>query len=146
MEATDQTLLKINHARLYKIWRKAQPGELIQDEEEAVLGKAMLEHEEFHTYWNRLPKINNAETTSSGVNPIVHISLHAAIENQIAGNDPPEVQKSLELLLKNGATRHEAVHAIGYEFIFELEKMMTTQRPFNNIAYIRRLNKLIGSK
>ncbi len=131
-----------NRARLYEIWLKVQAGELTQDREEANLGKAMLEHSEFHHIWNRLGNLKDDELVILGENPILHIISHSAIEEQIARDDPPELQKTLDVLLIHGVSRHEAIHAIAYEFMIELYKMMKTLRPFNQIAYKRRINKL----
>ena len=43
----------------------------------------------------------------------LHALIHATVENQLATDDPPEVQKVLEKLLADGLDRHEAIHAIG---------------------------------
>ena len=74
----------------------------------------------------------------------IHASFHAVVENQIASGDPPEVQVTLERLLREGLDRHEAIHAIGSvlsEQIFNVMKNPSAQKNPNK-AYIRRLKKL----
>jgi hypothetical protein len=41
-----------------------------------------------------------------------HASMHVIVENQLAENDEPVV-RALDRLIKEGLSRHDAVHAIG---------------------------------
>ena len=54
----------------------------------------------------------------------VHATMHTIVENQLALNDEP-VAKALDRLMKEGLTRHDALHAIGYlvsEQIYDILK------------------------
>ena len=42
----------------------------------------------------------------------LHASIHVVVENQLAENDEPVV-RALARLMKEGLSRHDAVHAIG---------------------------------
>ena len=42
----------------------------------------------------------------------LHASMHVIVENQLAANDEPVV-RALGRLMKEGLSRHDAVHAIG---------------------------------
>ncbi len=42
----------------------------------------------------------------------LHASMHVIVENQLAANDEPVV-RALVRLMKEGLSRHDAVHAIG---------------------------------
>lgn len=42
----------------------------------------------------------------------IHASIHVAVENQLAENDEPVV-RALARLMREGLSRHDAVHAIG---------------------------------
>ena len=58
----------------------------------------------------------------------IHASMHVVVENQLAENDEP-VGRALRRLMKEGLTRHDAVHAIGSlvaEQIFDLMKYNDT--------------------
>ena len=51
----------------------------------------------------------------------LHATIHVVVENQLASRDDPVV-RALARLMKEGLTRHDAVHAIGSvvsEYIFE---------------------------
>jgi len=142
----DQTMKELSRIRLYEIWLRAKAGEPFDDEEKANIGQAMLEHAEYHHIWDKLDHIQDSEIVENGVHTTLHISMHAAIENQLAQNTPPKVRETLNDLLKRGVPRHEAIHAIAYEFAIELQKTLQTGRPFNNLAYKRRLEKLSSKK
>lgn len=142
----DQTIKQLNRLQTYQIWLKAKAGEPQEDEEDERFAKAMLEHSEYHSIWDRLDHIKDSEVVQNGVHSLLHISMHTVIENQLAQNTPPEIQKALDALLKRGASRHEAIHAIAYEFTMELHKTLQTGRPFDNLAYKRRLEKLSRRK
>ena len=58
----------------------------------------------------------------------LHASMHVVVENQLAENDEPVV-RALARLMKEGLTRHDAVHAIGsrvVEQIYDLLKQNYT--------------------
>jgi len=55
----------------------------------------------------------------------LHASFHVIVENQLASNDEPVV-RALARLMKQGLSRHDAVHAIGSvvaEEIYDLLKL-----------------------
>jgi hypothetical protein len=58
-------------------------------------------------------------------NRTLHASIHVAVENQLAAEDEPAV-RALARLMKEGLSRHDAVHAIGSlvaEHIYDLLKL-----------------------
>jgi len=58
----------------------------------------------------------------------VHATMHTIVENQLALNDEPVV-KALDRLMREGLTRHDALHAIGYlvsEQIYDILKYNET--------------------
>jgi hypothetical protein len=59
---------------------------------------------------------------------ILHATIHVVVENQLASNDEPVV-RALARLVKQGLSRHDAVHAIGSvvgEQIYDLLKLKDT--------------------
>ena len=71
--------------------------------------------------------------------PLAHGAFHAIVENQIAGNDPPEVRAALERLVADGCSRHEAIHAVGSVIAEETHAIMTAKRPFDRNRVARAL-------
>ena len=135
----------ISRDQLHDLWQRAKEGEPLEGED-AILAKAMQEHTEYIEVWEQLDELGGDELVVDGVNPILHINMHSVIENQLQQNTPPEVRKALDGLLKRGASRHEAIHAIAYEFNMELFPVLKHSRPFNNLAYKRRLEKIVLGK
>jgi hypothetical protein len=55
----------------------------------------------------------------------LHASMHVVVENQLASNDEPVV-RALARLMKEGLSRHDAVHALGSvvaENIYDIVKV-----------------------
>jgi hypothetical protein len=142
----NQVLKELNRSQLHEIWIQAKAGKPFDDKEKEHIAKAMLEHPEYHHIWDKLDHIEDSEIVENGVHTTLHISMHSVIENQLVQNTPPEVQKTLNALVKRGTSRHEAIHAIANEFAMEMYKTLQTGRPFNNIAYKRQLEKMINKK
>ena len=58
----------------------------------------------------------------------LHATIHTVVENQLALNDEPVV-RALARLMKEGLSRHDAVHAVGSvvaEHIYDLLKLKDT--------------------
>ena len=58
----------------------------------------------------------------------LHATIHVVVENQLALNDEPVV-RALGRLMKEGLSRHDAVHAIGSrvaEQIYDMLKLQDT--------------------
>ena len=59
---------------------------------------------------------------------LLHAAIHTVVENQLAMNIEPVV-RALERLMKEGLSRHEAVHAIGSrvaEQIYDIMQLKET--------------------
>ena len=80
-------------------------------------------------------------------NEVVHASIHAVVETQIAGEAVP-AQETLERLMKEGLDRHDAVHAIGTVLAGHLYKIMTHAEFSDdpNAEYCRNLKALTAAK
>lgn len=79
----------------------------------------MLLVEEYH----RDPRIDLSESARR-----VHATIHVVVENQLAIPDEP-VARALSRLMREGLSRHDAVHAIGSlvaEQIYDLLKLKDT--------------------
>ena len=73
----------------------------------------------------------------------LHASMHVAVENQLVENDEPVV-RALGRLMKEGLTRHDAVHAIGSlvaEMIYDLLKKTDTPE-ISRVRYYAAVERL----
>ena len=102
----------------------------------------MLEHPEYHNAFEFADQVGAAEYVVDGVNPYLHLTMHAAIEDQLAAKDPPEVAVTLDRLMGQGMSRHDAIHAIAAVFIELAFPVFQGREPFNTKRYIKRLRRL----
>jgi len=128
------------HMRL--VWQTAQMGSELNDEDRRT-AEAMLGHPEYTHLWARLDQLTDAEITKDGTNPILHITMHAVIEKQIAGGEPPEVAQTVAALERSGLPHHEAVHRVASVLADEIWHVMHEKRPFDPVRYTARLAELL---
>ena len=103
----------------------------------------MAEHPEYAHLWDRLDRLADSEITANGTNPILHITMHAAVESPIAGGEPPEVAQTVAALDGRGLSRHEAVHRVASVLASEIWHVMHAKRPFDPAPYAANLADLL---
>jgi len=74
--------------------------------------EVMLLHPEYHDLLDRPSESVQQEypPESGQMNPFLHLSLHLAVEEQMAIDQPPGIRRELERLMAAGKDRHEALH------------------------------------
>ena len=112
--------------------RAPEPAEWLElDEEERI---ALVER--FH---RKMPE--HAQSLKA------HAIVHAAVETQLALNDPPGARYALTRLMGEGLDRHEALHAIGSvlaEYLFEALRG-SGAKDTSNDAYAQALLRLTAA-
>jgi hypothetical protein len=103
----------------------------------------MREHPEYTDLWGRLDELSDEELERTGTNPIAHIIVHQTIENQIAGGEPREVRRVVKKLMRQGLSRHEAIHRVGSVLAGEIYHILKDNRPFDEAGYVRQLRQLM---
>lgn len=76
----------------------------------------------------------------------LHAAMHAVVENQVALNDEPVV-RALGRLMREGLSRHDAVHAIGSlvaEQIYDTLKVQDTPE-VSNARYHAAIERLTAA-
>ena len=131
----------ISRLHLRLLWESAQHGVPLEGEEARTV-QVMREHPEYAALWPRLDELSDAELKQGGVDPMLHIMIHATLENQLAENDPPVTGEVLEALLAQGLSRHEALHRIGSVLTGEIFGVLKEGRPFDVAGYDRKLREL----
>jgi len=140
---------QLNRENLHRIWRCARDEKLEDlDEEEQRLGQIMLEHsDEFFNQFEFADVVADREfDPESEVNPFLHITLHAVIENQLRDRDPIEAFQFYNAMIKNKCTRHEAIHLLMAILIRFLFPMLKTQSTFPLSRYCEFLKKYKSRK
>jgi hypothetical protein len=80
----------------------------------------------------------------------LHASMHVAVENQLASNDEPVV-RALARVMKEGLSRHEAVHAIGSLVAEEVYDLLKQEEPPDTVraryyAAVERLTAAVSGR
>ncbi|HEX6305981.1 MAG TPA: DUF1841 family protein [Anaerolineales bacterium] len=131
----------ITRGRLRLMWQMAEAGDDLSAEDARTI-KVMRDHPEYADLWGRLDELSDAEIERDGVNPIAHIIAHTTVENQIAENEPKEVRQTIKKLMRQGYTRHDAIHAVGGVLMDEIWYILKENRPFDEAKYLRDLKAL----
>jgi hypothetical protein len=133
--------LSREHLRL--VWQIAQIGGEQLNDDDRRTAAAMVEHSEYARLWDRLDRLSDAEITADGTNPILHITMRAAVESQIAGGEPPETAQTMASLERIGLSHHEAVHRVASVLASEIWYVMHEKRPFDPACYAANLAELL---
>jgi Domain of unknown function (DUF1841) len=98
---------------LVDAWRKFRAGEPISDLERQAAGLIAL-HPEYHAMLDAPERHVERDFAPEGgaVNPFLHLSLHLAVAEQIAIDQPPGIRAQFERLRAAKGDEHAALHAV----------------------------------
>ncbi len=111
---------KPNHEQLrahrqvfWDVWQKSR-DDLPLNALEVRIARVIHLHPEYHPLFDDMETFLDRDfQVDDGMNPYLHLSLHLALEEQIAIRQPPEVGACLEFLMqRKGMNRHDALHAL----------------------------------
>ena len=126
-------------------WRKHGANERLEAMEQLV-ADIVQSHPEYHALLEDSEAVDKDFVPEDGsVNPFLHLSLHLAIEEQLAIDQPPGIKAAFEACLaKRGNTheaRHDVLEALG-ETIWESQRNGTG---VDALAYVERIKRRAGS-
>ena len=78
-------------------------------------------------------------------NARVHAAIHVTVENQLAQQYAPTVH-ALDRLVREGLSRHEAIHAIGGAVATQMFEVLKRRVPFDAAAFERDLAALTAER
>jgi hypothetical protein len=98
---------------LVESWRKARAGEPLVGLERTVVD-IVAQHPEYHALLEAPERhFDHDYTPESGQpNPFLHLSLHLAVAEQLAIDQPPGIRAAFERLRTARGGEHEALHAV----------------------------------
>lgn len=129
--------------KYFEIWQKIKNNIPLWGEEK-LIGKVMLDHEQFHNTWEFADVLGDVEyDVESEVNPYLHVVVHTIIENQIEQNNPEEVVLVYKQLESEGIEHHEIIHKIGSALLEEIIKIIQLNQPFDTNHYVAKLKTLV---
>ncbi|OIO70902.1 MAG: hypothetical protein COW62_03515 [Zetaproteobacteria bacterium CG17_big_fil_post_rev_8_21_14_2_50_50_13] len=113
MTQPSRETLRAHRQVFWDAWQKAQ-ADLPLNAMEVRIARVIKMHPEYHHFFNDMEDFLDRDfQDDGGMNPYLHLSLHLALEEQIATHQPPQVATTLEHLMQiKGKTRHEALHTI----------------------------------
>jgi hypothetical protein len=138
-----------NREHLHFLWEKAKNNELDGlDDEDRRLAETMLLHEdEFFNTFEFADVLHDREfDPDTDVNPFLHITIHNAVENQLAAKDPIEVFQFYNAMRKKKCSHHDTIHLIGAILVPLMFDTMKHQTPFDNDRYVSMLKKYKSRK
>jgi hypothetical protein len=146
MEDKYTKLRYLTHARLGYVWKLGLAGAELEGED-AVTVEVLKQHPEYFDLWEQAELLPpDEEVLRDGVNPFLHVTIHATVENQIANGDPPQTAETLEAMIQAGYDRHEAIHAIGSLIAEQIFEIMAHDQPFDLESYVEALRELAQAK
>ena len=121
----------------FGVWAKSRAGEALSALESAALAIA-LEHPEYHEVLGSPERYRDREWRPEGgeTNPFLHLSLHLAIDEQVAIDQPPGIRDAVRNLAEKLGSEHEARHAVMdclAEIVWQAQR---NGAAFDNAAYL----------
>ncbi|MFC1856549.1 DUF1841 family protein [Thermodesulfobacteriota bacterium] len=138
-----------NREHLHFLWEKAKNNELDGlDDEDRLLAEVMLLHEdEFSNVFEFADVLHDREfDPDTDVNPFLHITIHTAVENQLAAKDPIEVFQFYNAMRKKKCSHHDTIHLIAAILVPFMFDTMKNKTPFDNDRYVSMLKKYKSRK
>jgi hypothetical protein len=74
--------------------------------------------------------------------PRLHATIHLIVENQIAMGDELTVAATVQRLVRDGLSRHEAIHAVAWVLMRYLTETMRTKTEMDQEAYNQEIREL----
>lgn len=98
---------------LIDAWRKRRGGERLEGLERTAADLIAM-HPEYHAALEspRLPADRDYRPEEGDINPFLHLSLHLAVAEQLAIDQPPGIVAQFERLRASRGDAHAALHAI----------------------------------
>jgi len=97
----------------FDAWRKYRDGRPLEGLETVAL-EVMLLHPEYHHALDDPDRFLDRDYTPEDgrANPFLHMSLHVAIEEQLAIDQPPGIRAEFDRIFADRGDRHDALHAV----------------------------------
>lgn len=138
--------LRAHRQVFWDAWHKDQTDQPL-NAMEVRIARVIRMHPEYHPLFADMESFLDRDfQDDGGMNPYLHLSLHLALEEQIASHQPAIVSTVLEHLMQvKNMERHDALHAI-LEILTEILHGSHRQGQEPDVqAYAERVQQLIRS-
>ena len=98
---------------LFDAWRKFGAGEALSGLEQVAV-EVIADHPEYHSLLESPERNLDRDFTPDGgaMNPFLHLSLHLAVAEQLAIDQPPGIRAEFERIRTARGDEHAALHAV----------------------------------
>ena len=143
-QASTTGIRSVDQAQLRIVWEGVQSHMPLTAAQERT-ARILREHPEYYDLWARLGNLSKQERERDGTDPIMHVTLHTIVENQVAAGDPPEVRRAIGAMVRRGMGRHEAVHGVARFLAEEMYSVLFEHKAFDHAAYVAKVRRLLHS-
>lgn len=129
----------------FDVWAKYRAGRALEGAERTAL-EGVLAHPEYHALLEQPERYRDRDylPEDGQVNPFLHLSMHLAVAEQVAIDQPPGIRAHYEQLLAQRGNAMDAQHAIidclG-EMIWQAQR---NGAAFDSAAYLACLARTLG--
>jgi len=123
-------------------WRKYRAGQTLSTLEQRVVEIVSL-HPEYHGLLDSADKHIEREWSPEGgaMNPFLHLSLHLAVAEQLAIDQPPGMRAEFERLRARSGDTHAALHDVVECLAETVWQAQRTNAPPDGAAYLECLRR-----
>lgn len=136
--------LRAHRQVFWDAWDRAQEN-LPLDALQVRIVRVIEMHPEYHPLFDDKESFLERDIQADdGTNPYLHLSLHLALEEQIATRQPAEAGNAVEFLMRHkGVSRHEALHRL-LEILAEVVYVAQREGREPDVQhYLQRLKELM---
>ncbi len=140
----DRNTLRAHRQIFWDAWQKAQ-ADLPLNAMEVRIARVIKMHPEYHHFFNDMEDFLERDfQVDDGMNPYLHLSLHLAIEEQLATKQPIEAAKLMEVqMIEKKADRHDALHMILEVLAETVYESQREGREIDPLAYAQKIKVLL---
>jgi hypothetical protein len=123
-------------------WRKFRAGQPLSTLEQRVVEIVSL-HPEYHALLDSADEHLDRDWSPEGgaMNPFLHLSLHLAVAEQLAIDQPPGMRAEFERLRARSGDTHAALHDVLECLAETVWQAQRTKAPPDGAAYLECLRK-----
>ncbi|RMH51735.1 MAG: DUF1841 family protein [Zetaproteobacteria bacterium] len=132
------------HRRVFWLaWQRAQRGQPLNALEQRIVAVIAMHPEYQSLFADEERFLDGDHLDNTGIHPWLHLSLHLALEEQLATNQPPAITTTLHHLQHRcGMEHHQALHRLLDVLAETVHEAQQRGGDPDVVAYQRRLERL----
>jgi hypothetical protein len=140
----NRNTLRAHRQIFWDAWQKAQ-ADLPLNAMEVRIARVIKMHPEHHHFFNDMDDFLERDfQVDDGMNPYLHLSLHLAIEEQLATKQPLEAAKLMEVqMIEKKKDRHDVLHMILEVLAETVYESQREGREIDPLAYAQKIKVLL---